>query len=99
MRVLASEDRFEVVGGLKLFEQSMSQKVLSVPAIQRACHFAFDTIQLGAQLQKSLRVPFCFQVAIHCPPSVATGVIGIVRSNIILVGNQFHKTEFILNRT
>ena len=47
MRVQASEDRFDVVGGMKLFEQSISQKTLALPAVQRACRFAFDTIALA----------------------------------------------------
>ena len=55
LRQQAHEDRIEIIGGLKLFEQGLSQKVLSAPAIQRACKLAFDVHTLASQMSRSMR--------------------------------------------
>lgn len=73
--------------------------MLQAPAVQRACRFAFDTIALAQQLSKSTRQPFQFQVGIHCPSNIATGIMGSVRTNLIFVGSSLLKTELIANRT
>lgn len=86
LRVDSIEDRFLIVGGMKLFEQSQYQKIQSVTAVQRGCRLAFDTFALGTQLAKQFKQPVSFQVGIHCPSNIASGVMGNIYTNIILCG-------------